>query len=96
VIVTQLADVSGLRPGETTFLAMGRAPAAAAPIPDGTLTPDVGTADQSVGQLAAQRSSAVPTRAHQSGGQPNPDCPAHGQHPTRSPPRWTRRGRGDV
>jgi len=40
----------------------------------------------SVGQLAAQRSAAVPTREHQSGGQPTSHRPAHGRALDRAPP----------
>jgi hypothetical protein len=64
---------------------MGRAPAAAEPIPDSTMTP-AGTVAISVGQLSAQRPPAVPTREHQSGGQPT-TCPAHGQALDRAPPQ---------
>ena len=79
----QLAMSPGLGAGEV--FAMRRAPAAAAPIPVSTMTP-TGTAAISVGQPAAQRSTAIPTREHQSGGQPNPDCPTHGRALERSPP----------
>ena len=78
-----LAVAPGLGAGEA--FAMGRAPAAAAPIPVPSMTPP-GIAAPSLGQLAAQRSTAVSTREHQTGGQPNPVCPAHGQAPERSPP----------
>ena len=62
---------------------MRRCTAAAAPIPDSTMT---AIAAISVGQLAAQRSAAVPTREHQSGGQPTSHRPAHGRALDRAPP----------
>ena len=65
---------------------MRRAPAAAAPIPVSTMAVDHGMDAFSMGQLAAQRSPAVPTREHQSGGQPTSDRPAHGQALDRGPP----------
>ncbi len=66
---------------------MRRAPAAAAPIPVSTMTTDHDMAAISMGQLAAQRSPAVPTRVHQSGGQPTSSRPAHGRALDRSPPQ---------
>ena len=40
----------------------------------------------SQGHLSANCRTAVPTRAHQSGGQPTSPAPAHGRALTRSPP----------
>lgn len=71
--------------GVSEAFAMGRATAAAEPIPDSTMTAHA-TVAISVGQLSAQRSPAVPTRAHQSGGQPT-SRPAHGQALDRAPPQ---------
>lgn len=64
---------------------MGRATAAAEPIPVSTMATPV-TAAISVGQLSAQRSPAVPTRAHQFDGQPTNSRPAHGRALDRAPP----------
>ena len=63
---------------------MRRAPAAAEPIPVTTMTPP-GTVAISVGQLSAQPPPAVPTRVHQSGGQPT-SRPAHHRTLDRAPP----------
>ena len=65
---------------------MGRATAAAEPIPVSTMTA-AATVAISVGQLSAQRPPAVPTREHQSGGQPTSSRPAHGRALDRGPPR---------
>jgi hypothetical protein len=65
---------------------MGRATAAAEPIPVSTMTP-TGTVAISVGQLSAQRPPAVPTREHQSGGQPTSSRPTHGRALDRAPPQ---------
>jgi hypothetical protein len=59
--------------------------AAAGPIPVWTMTrlrPDA----ISLGQLPAQRSPAVSTRVHQSGGEPTRLVPAHGRVLARPPP----------
>ncbi len=63
---------------------MRRAPAAAEPIPVSTMTAPA-TAAISMGQLSAQSPPAVPTRAHQSGGQPT-SRPAHDRVLERAPP----------
>jgi hypothetical protein len=62
-----------------------RGTAAAGPIPVSTMTrlaPDA----ISMGHLPAQRSPAVSTRVHQSGGEPARLAPAHGRGLARPPP----------
>lgn len=68
---------------------MRRAPAAAEPIPVTTMTASA-IAAISMGQLSAQSPPAVPTREHQSGGQPT-SRPAHDRALERSPPRTSQR-----
>ena len=56
-----------------------------------TTLPDIVTAARSLRHLPAQRSLAVPTRVHQSGGRLAHLAPARGRALVRPPPRGTGR-----
>src|SRR5215211_186687 len=64
-----------------------RRPAAAGPIPGRSVPPGQTWGVLSEGPLPANRRPAVPTRVHQSGGQPTHAAPArHADHRARPPP----------
>src|SRR5215218_7794805 len=64
-----------------------RRPAAAGPIPGRSVPPGHPWGVLSEGPLPANRRPAVPTRVHQSGGQPTHAAPArHADHRARPPP----------
>jgi hypothetical protein len=64
-----------------------RRPAAAGPIPGRSVPPGPAWGVFSEGHLPAHRRPAVPTREHQSGGQPTHAAPArHADHRARPPP----------
>src|SRR5215211_9201789 len=64
-----------------------RRPAVAGPIPARSMPPGKRWCVASEGHLPANRRPAVPTREHQSGGQPTHAAPArHADHRARPPP----------